>query len=175
MSALIKLVGTVLVITSCSAMGAGMAARLSERLALLKRIRVLVIHLKGEILYANVPLAEGFDRTGKRAGRPEGELFRRVSDRLMQGSGESFFDIWKEEAHKFLETSPLTEREGEQLISFGEHLGYLDREMQVAQLTLLEEELGYRIKTLKSAMPKQQKTYQSMGILGGILLAVLLW
>ena len=47
--------------------------------------------------------------------------------------------------------------------------------MQVAQLTLLEEELGYRIKTLKSAMPKQQKTYPSMGILGGILLAVLLW
>ena len=93
----------------------------------------------------------------------------------MQGSGESFFDIWKEEAHKFLETSPLTEREGEQLSSFGEHLGYLDREMQVAQLTLLEEELGYRIKTLKSAMPKQQKTYQSMGILGGILVAVLLW
>ena len=60
-------------------------------------------------------------------------------------------------------------------LSLGEKLGYLDREMQVAQLTLLEEELGYRIKTLKSAMPKQQKTYQSMGILGGILLAVLLW
>ena len=63
----------------------------------------------------------------------------------------------------------------ESFLSLGEKLGYLDREMQVAQLTLLEEELGYRIKTLKSAMPKQQKTYQSMGILGGILLAVLLW
>ena len=68
----------------------------------------------------------------------------------------------------------LRGREGS-FLSLGEKLGYLDREMQVAQLTLLEEELGYRIKTLKSAMPKQQKTYQSMGILGGILLAVLLW
>lgn len=66
-------------------------------------------------------------------------------------------------------------RAGKLSFSLGEKLGYLDREMQVAQLTLLEEELGYRIKTLKSAMPKQQKTYQSMGILGGILLAVLLW
>lgn len=69
----------------------------------------------------------------------------------------------------------LSEEERESFLSLGEKLGYLDREMQVAQLTLLEEELGYRIKTLKSAMPKQQKTYQSMGILGGILLAVLLW
>ena len=51
----------------------------------------------------------------------------------------------------------------------------LDREMQVAQLTLLKEELGHRIKTLKNALPKQQKTYRSMGILGGILLAILLW
>lgn len=73
--------------------------------------------------------------------------------------------------------SPLqTFRGREGKLSFsGRKTGYLDREMQVAQLTLLEEELGYRIKTLKSAMPKQQKTYQSMGILGGILLAVLLW
>ena len=69
----------------------------------------------------------------------------------------------------------LSEEERESFLSLGEKLGYLDREMQVAQLTLLEEELDYRIKILKSAMPKQQKTYQSMGILGGILLAVLLW
>ena len=47
--------------------------------------------------------------------------------------------------------------------------------MQVAQLTLLEEELRERIRELKSGMPKQQKMYQSMGILGGILLAVLMW
>ena len=90
MSALIKLVGTVLVITSCSAMGAGMAARLSERLALLKRIRVLVIHLKGGNPVCQCAAGGRIDRTGKRAGRPEGELFRRVSERLMQGSGRAF-------------------------------------------------------------------------------------
>ena len=47
--------------------------------------------------------------------------------------------------------------------------------MQVAQLALLEEELSERAKSLKSAMPKQQKTYKSMGILGGMLLAILMW
>lgn len=174
MSALMKLVGTVLVITSCSAMGAGMAARLSERLALLKRIRVLVIHLKGEILYANVPLAEGFDRTGKRAGKAEGELFRRVSERLMKGSGESFFDIWKDEAHGFLETSPLTEREGEQLISFGEHLGYLDREMQERTILLYLEELEEEIEGISREIAQKRRLYTSAGIMAGLFLAVIL-
>ena len=67
------------------------------------------------------------------------------------------------------------EEERESFLSLGEKLGYLDREMQVAQLTLLEEELSHRIRTLKNTLPKQQKTYRSMGILGGILLAILLW
>ena len=39
----------------------------------------------------------------------------------------------------------------------------------------LEEELRERIRELKSGKPKRQKMYQSMGILGGILLAVLMW
>ena len=94
---------------------------------------------------------------------------------LQQRPGITFDEIFRECAARLLPLYKLSEEERESFLSLGEKLGYLDREMQVAQLTLLEEELGYRIKTLKSAMPKQQKTYQSMGILGGILLAVLLW
>ena len=47
--------------------------------------------------------------------------------------------------------------------------------MQVGQLELLEEEMRDRIKALKAAMPQKKKLYQSMGILGGIFLAVLFW
>ena len=94
---------------------------------------------------------------------------------LQQRSGITFDEIFRECAVRLLPLYRLSEEERESFLSLGEKLGYLDREMQVAQLTLLEEELDYRIKILKSAMPKQQKTYQSMGILGGILLAVLLW
>ncbi len=95
---------------------------------------------------------------------------------LQQRSGITFDEIFRECAVRLLPFTGFQREEREKsFLSLGEKLGYLDREMQVAQLTLLEEELGYRIKTLKSAMPKQQKTYQSMGILGGILLAVLLW
>ena len=94
---------------------------------------------------------------------------------LQQRPGITFDEIFRECAVRLLPLYKLSEEERESFLSLGEKLGYLDREMQVAQLTLLEEELGYRIKTLKSAMPKQQKTYQSMGILGGILLAVLMW
>ena len=97
---------------------------------------------------------------------------------LQQRPGITFDEIFRECAGKT--ASPFTgfseEERGKLSFSGEKKLGISGQgKMQVAQLTLLEEELDYRIKILKSAMPKQQKTYQSMGILGGILLAVLLW
>ena len=92
----------------------------------------------------------------------------------MKGSGESFFDIWKDEAHGFLETSPLTEREGEQLISFGEHLGYLDREMQERTILLYLEELEEEIEGISREIAQKRRLYTSAGVMAGLFLAVIL-
>ena len=66
----LKVLGAFLVVLSCSRLGVYMAARLSERRGLLKKIRVMVIHLRGEILYANAPLISEGRKTGRRQGRP---------------------------------------------------------------------------------------------------------
>ena len=47
--------------------------------------------------------------------------------------------------------------------------------MQLKQLTAYEEELSRHIAALHEEMPGKKKVYQSLGILGGILLAVLVW
>ena len=54
-------------------------------------------------------------------------------------------------------------------------MGYLDLEMQMKQLTMYEEELTRIMEELRREMPEKKKVYQSLGILGGILLAVLVW
>lgn len=98
-----------------------------------------------------------------------------TAGRIGERSGIAFEVIFRECAFKCLPMEKISPEEQECFLSLGEKLGYLDKEMQVAQLTLLEEELRERIRELKSGMPKRQKMYQSMGILGGILLAVLMW
>lgn len=47
--------------------------------------------------------------------------------------------------------------------------------MQIRQLTLYEEELSRFIGALRGELPAKKKVYQSLGILGGILLAILVW
>ena len=58
--------------------------------------------------------------------------------------------------------------------SLGEHLGYLDLEMQMKQLSLYEENLEEEISRLKEEASVKKRLYRSLGILGGLLLAVLL-
>ena len=169
----LKLLGAVFVIISCSKIGADMAARLSVRRGILKKIKVMVIHLRGEILYGNAPLYEGFQKAGKRA-EPEGLLFETVAERVLKGLGEDFFTIWQEEAGAYAARTPLSGEEGEQLLAFGEHLGYLDREMQERTLALYLEELEQEIEGLNQEISQKSRLYTSAGVLAGLFLTVIL-
>ena len=51
----------------------------------------------------------------------------------------------------------------------------LDKEMQIRQIEFLENNLEVRRNQLREKLPEQKKICQTLGILGGILLAVLFW
>lgn len=65
--------------------------------------------------------------------------------------------------------------EMELIASLGDRLGYLDREMQLRQLDVFEEELCRRLDFLACQLPEKKKLCRNLGILGGIFLGVLLW
>ena len=148
---------------------------LASRLKLLEKLVQILLLLKGEIRCTGAALEDAFlDVAAKMQGEYR-EFLEEAAGQLGKRPGITFDAIFRECAVRILPLERLSAEERECFLSLGEKLGYLDREMQVAQLTLLEEELSGRIKALRSDMPRKQKTYQSMGILGGILLAVLLW
>jgi hypothetical protein len=47
--------------------------------------------------------------------------------------------------------------------------------MQMRQLTFCEEELQRKTEEFRRELPDKKKVSQSLGILGGILLAVFVW
>lgn len=170
-----KTAGIILILFSGTGLGLCKSMELTARLRILEELVQLLLLLKGEIRCTGATLEDAFgDVAAKMSG--EYRLFlTETARRLQKRPGITFDTIFRECAIRNLPLQKLSVQERESFLSLGEKLGYLDREMQVAQLTLLEEELGGRIRSLKSAMPKQQKTYRSMGILGGMLLAILLW
>lgn len=170
----LKLAGGLLVIGSCTGLGLSLSAGWRERRRLLEELRKMIFMLKGEILYGNSTLMEAFGQVGTKCQGPLAALFYQVSEGIEHQCGEPFYEIWGEQIEKLDKKLALTEKDRKQLSAFGEHLGYLDRDMQERTMLLFLEELDMTISYLRENQAEKCRLYTSMGIMGGLFLTILL-
>lgn len=171
----IKILGAALVIISSSGLGFYMAAQWGEHLKTLEKLKKMIFLLKGEIVYANSPLTEAFERTGKKAGGGIGDLFLAVSERLMEQHGEPFFTVWQDEIDKLPKEVCLSREDKQNLKGLGEHLGYLDMDMQERNILLYLEQLDLSINYLRKHKQEKSRLYTTLGIMGGLFLTIVMY
>lgn len=171
---LLKIVGCILVIASSAGMGFFFSTEMKSRIEDLKELRKLIGLLKGDIRYANTPLPEAISVIARRYKGSFYPFFEYVSSRLQELSGQTFSQVWKEAVEKKLINTSLTKKDKNQLISFGENLGYLDKDMQMntfeLYLSQLEEEIAELTKTVK----ERSYLYNSLGIIAGVFISIIM-
>ncbi len=111
---------------------------------------------------------------GRKAEGVLAGLFGAVEERTMQQQGELFYIIWREEVEKRKKEMLLSDRERQELIAFGEHLGYLDLEMQEHTVALYLEQLEMSIRFYREHEREQSRLYASLGIMGGLFLSIMM-
>ncbi len=89
-------------------------------------------------------------------------------------NGTTFQGIWKQMKENYLKGLPLLKKDWDHLLDFGDHLGYLDKEMQLNTIELYLEQLEEEILSAQGNLKKNGKLYQSLGIMGGILITILI-
>lgn len=169
-----KITGCILIVAGTSGYGFWMAARYGDRLKTLEQLRQMIFLLKGQIIYANAPLEEAFDAVGRRTEGELSELFLQVAGRIREQQGEAFVQIWKNEIEGLGEESALTKKDRQMLAGMGEHLGFMDRDMQERNLLLFLEQLDLEIQGLREHKQERSRLYTSLGVMGGLFLAILL-
>ena len=169
-----RIVGCILVVAAGAGMGFSGSMRLSEQIRILEKLLQMVICLKGEIRCGNASLPDAFYGAAGRMNGKYREFLISAADRMKAGTGEKLSQICRECAENSLKKSCLTHGEKDAFFSFGEYLGYMDLEMQMRQLSLYENNLEAEILKRKAEASGKKKLYQGIGILGGLLLAVLL-
>lgn len=170
----IKALGCVMTVSEASGCGFWMSARYRQRLKTLEQLRQMIFLLKGQILYANATLEEAFLAVGERTEGELAKLFLRAAKQMESRPGDPFVHIWREAVEGIGKDLPLHKTDRQSLAALGEHLGFLDREMQERNLLLYLEQLDLTMEELRAHREERCRLYSSLGIMGGMFLAILL-
>jgi len=171
---MIKAIGIVIIILTSSGLGFIYANDLKKRILQMKSLKKIIIMLDGEIKYANAQLPEAFYSMSKRLEQPFAEFFLKVSEELRAFEGATFREVWNRHVETNLDQTRLTIKDKSLLKSLGENMGYLDREMQHNSITLYLEQLEKEIEEAECEVQTKTKVYHSLGVMGGLFLAIIL-
>lgn len=174
MITVIKIVGCALILSSSAGMGWYFSGELRGRIQDLKDLKRILTLLRGDIRYANTPLPEAVQALSVRHDGKYKSFFSKIAERLNELGGVSFSEIWKEAIQKELDKTSLSKKDLQALTQFGENLGYLDKEMQLNTIDLYLSQIEEEIKDLSKNVKEKSYLYNSLGILGGIFITILM-
>lgn len=172
---MLKIAGILMIFIAGTGMGTAKSMELTKREQNLKKFLWLTSCLKGAVRCGSICFPEAFlEISGKFDGMYR-EFLQNLADRLKSQEGQTLGQIFRDCARKHFRNAGFSAEEMELIASLGDRLGYLDREMQLRQMEIFEEELCKRLDFLAGELPEKKKLCRSLGILGGIFLGVLLW
>lgn len=171
---MLKLFGSIFTIVAASLLGAYAAAELEAAYQEMLYLQRLIAMLQGEIRYSRSVLSHIFLKISKEARKPYDAWLRQMCIRMETRKGGNFGNIWREGVDTYLGGSKLPHKERKKLEELGMFLGDMDVEMQINHLKGYQEQLALSIRDMREEIQNKKKLCRCMGVIGGILIAVLL-
>lgn len=165
---MLKLIGSILILAACSGIGFSKSQEMKQHLDELEELKKLFYLLRSELQYTRAPFAEIFVKVGQKINNPYKEWILQLSNRIANKNGSSFWEIWYTSITEDLQKSRLKEEDLEELKQVGKNLEYIE------SIDLYIEQMEYKIKHTRESYRSKRKLSQSLGIMGGIFLVILL-
>ena len=159
---------------ACVGIGFAKSAALSAHVKDLETLQKIIQYLRGEIVTAASPLPDAFWETGRRMRDPYRDFLQDISEDMRRPDGKTLPAILEETTAVRLADTRHTKEEKEELQEAGCSLGTGDRAMQKANLDRYEARLVQRIAELQKGLPERKRLCQSLGIMGGLFLFLIL-
>lgn len=169
----VKILGSLCIIISGAMYGMHMSQRPKMRIDELNEIKKAFLLLKSQIGYSYEILPEALINIANRSKEPVNTLFKTIANKLNQKSGKSVSDIWYCEFKAYKNTN-LSKEDIYTVSEFGKVLGYLDKKLQMDNIDIVIQYIDRTVDLILKNIEKDSKMYHSLGILGGILIALLL-
>lgn len=163
-----KVIGSIIVIAVCTVLGFEKSRELQFHLKELEELKRLFTILHSELVYTKATLSEVFFKISKKTEEPYKCWLIDLAKKLeMCGTG-TFSEVWKDSIKTHFEETRLKKNEVEELEQVGLGIQYADT------LNLYLTQLDFSIETTREELKSKKKLYQSMGIMCGIFLVIVL-
>ncbi|MDR0406091.1 MAG: stage III sporulation protein AB [Clostridiales bacterium] len=169
---LIKLIGGAVIILCAAKIGFDEAGKYGKRVRELRELQVALVALKGEISFCRTPLAEALTKTARRLKTPAGEVFLAAGGGLKDGAA-TVKEAWDGAISAARKNLSLNGDDLDILSAFGGLLGMSDAAGQLENIELTSAKLSAREAEAEREEQRFAKLYRSLGVIGGIFLAVL--
>ncbi|MDD7391092.1 MAG: stage III sporulation protein AB [Lachnospiraceae bacterium] len=170
---MIRFAGICTIAAAILALGFWYSLNTRKRIRNLRLMQTVLHMLKGEIGFTGRILEEAFADISGRVQEPFRGFFAEVSGRLQNQKGDGLAQIWRESEDAF-HGSGLKEEDLELFRRLGNELGFLDVDMQLRTLELLEVQVRENAERLEKNCEASCRMYQSLGILGALTVIVVM-
>ncbi|RYG74662.1 stage III sporulation protein SpoAB [Lentibacillus lipolyticus] len=166
-------IGALLFIGTTTLIGFEVSRRLNERPKHIRQLKNALQILEAEILYSQLPLPEAFATIAKQIPEPLSTFFYDMNC-SMQKTATDLYSAWNSRVSELLETSSLSESEGEIMKQFGRTLGQHDFDQQQKHIHLAIKHLDRQLEEARENQFKYGKMAKSLGVLCGLFVVLLL-
>ncbi len=171
---MLKLVGACLLLIASTSIGFHIARGYRERPRQLRYLMHAIRLLQTEIEYSVTPLPEAFEKVAKHARQPCDTLFRVAAERL-NGGEVSAADALSAGVEAVKPKSSLRETDFIIFMDFAKVLGTADRIHLSKQFQATLTHLDELEKESREAQKRNEKLWQYLGVLTGLLFIILLY
>ncbi|MCL1884783.1 MAG: stage III sporulation protein AB [Defluviitaleaceae bacterium] len=172
---LFRLIGTLLVMAGSVGIGFYLSAKESFRIQDLLEFKKALLILSSEIEYMRSTLAEACANIAKRTSQGISPIFANFSKLLTESEGETAYQLWLTAMDEGKESIFLAAEDRAVMEDFGKTLGYLDKQMQKNAIDYAVTYIDEKSTALQKQSDKNKRMYQSLGVIGGMLITVVLW
>lgn len=169
----LKITGCILVVLSSSLFGFYYSNKMNFRIANLEEFRKALVLLKSQMQFSAMTLPESMKLISTHTDAALSLFFKYIADRLNEKKGEGIANIWNDALESSLGKTYLSDEDIDYFKSLGNALGSLDIQLQIDSINMTTDYINSKIELLSGENQKNKKMYASLGVLGGILIAVI--
>lgn len=174
----IKLAGAIIVVFAGAGLGACPVHKMKERVKEFEELYFCLLRLKSEIGHGVKTLPEAIKSAADSKNEKKAGSYRKVLREMakrMEAGGTDYETLLRDCAGELFFGGVIGREEQESFLDVFLLLGGTDREKQIQMLEYYAENVRLLIAEEKQRKKERAYLYRSLGILGGVFLAVILY